>query len=533
MRDRLPPWQTLSLKEKIGQMIVVRAAGHLFDNQIRYPQWEASAEQLQHWLADLNIGGVILLGGSAAELSLRSRQLQIWSRTPLLIAADIEEGVGQRFSGATWFPPPMALSAIEPRNRAADYAAQMGAITAREALAIGINWMLAPVVDVNNNPANPVINIRAFGETPQEVSHLAPAFIRGAKPYPILTTAKHFPGHGDTATDSHLELPVLPHSAERLTEVELPPFRSAIAAGVDSIMSAHLLIPAWDDRRPATFSQPILTGQLRGALGFDGLIVTDALVMAGATGFANCGELCVAAIEAGADILLMPEDPEAAIAAIYEAAIAGRLSEHRINASVQRIWRAKHNVFPADAAIAPPLDFAAQLAQPDAAQVAAEILQQSLQVGGSPPLPPAEQGRNLIVVDNLLACPFLDASAPAIAFPQQLGYKLQLSEQQQLAIESDPPDTFLQVFSRGNPFRAEAGLTSNACHHFKNLLNTSRLVGLAIYGSPYLLEWFRPHLPSHLPWTCSYGQMPSAQKTVGASLYPNFSNFLPSQGEFI
>ena len=272
---------SLSLAEQVAQMVVVRASGYLFDHQIQYPDWEPPAAKLQYWLEHLGVGGVILLGGSAGELALRSQQLQNWAKIPLLIAADIEEGVGQRFSGATWFGPPMAISAIARKNPSTGqhYAEQMGAITAQEALAIGINWVLAPVVDVNNNPDNPVINVRAFGETPDEVIELATAFIRGAKAYPVLTTAKHFPGHGDTATDSHLDLPVLSHSPARMAEVELPPFKAAIAAGVDAVMSAHLLIKCWDADYPATLSERILTAQLRQKLGFEGLIVTDALVM--------------------------------------------------------------------------------------------------------------------------------------------------------------------------------------------------------------------------------------------------------------
>ena len=172
----------MDLKAKIGQMIVVRASGYLKDRQRRYPQWEADNTTLQQWLHELNLGGVILLGGSAVELKERSQQLQSWAQTPLLIAADIEEGVGQRFAGLTWFPPPMALGAIAKKDliTARYYARQMGAITATEAISIGINWLLAPVVDVNNNPDNPVINIRAFGDRSKEVSALTAAFIEGA-----------------------------------------------------------------------------------------------------------------------------------------------------------------------------------------------------------------------------------------------------------------------------------------------------------------------------------------------------------------
>ncbi|MEY4519613.1 MAG: hypothetical protein RLZZ499_2213, partial [Cyanobacteriota bacterium] len=229
-------WRSLSLKEQIAQMIIVRASGHLFDHQIRYPAWEANNQQLKTWLTEFNLGGVILLGGSSVELQARSQQLQSWANIPLFIAADIEEGIGQRFPGGTWFPPPMALGKIYEQNPdlARQYAYQMGEVTAQEALAVGINWLLAPVVDVNNNPDNPAINIRAFGDRPEVVANLTTAFIQGAKSTAVLTTAKHFPGHGDTSTDSHLDLPALNHSESRLAEIELPPFEQAIAAGVDS-----------------------------------------------------------------------------------------------------------------------------------------------------------------------------------------------------------------------------------------------------------------------------------------------------------
>jgi beta-glucosidase len=179
----LPDFQDLTLAEQIAQMLVVRASGHLFDHQILYPTWEPQAETLRHYVQDLAVGGVIVLGGSAVEIALRSQQLQDWAKVPLFMAADIEEGVGQRFSGATWFAPPMALAAIAQTDStaAAELATEMGAYTAQEALAIGLNWVLAPITDVNNNPQNPVINVRAFGETLEVVSQLATAFIQGAQ----------------------------------------------------------------------------------------------------------------------------------------------------------------------------------------------------------------------------------------------------------------------------------------------------------------------------------------------------------------
>jgi beta-glucosidase len=543
----LPEWESLSLAEQVAQMVVVRASGYLFDHQIQYPDWEPPSAVLQHWVQELGVGGVILLGGSAGELALRSQQLQDWAKIPLLIAADIEEGVGQRFSGATWFPPPMAIGAVfrKDASLALEYAEQMGGIIASEALAIGINWVLAPVVDVNNNPSNPVINVRAFGETPEEVSQLASAFIRGAKAYPVLTTAKHFPGHGDTAVDSHLELPVLPHSPARLAELELLPFQEAIspspsasdtASGVDAVMSAHLLIPAWDAERPATLSQPILTQLLRQQLGFEGLIVTDALVMGAIANRYGANEAPVLAVEAGADILLMPVDPAGAIQAVCDAVAQGRISEARIRASVERIWTAKRRVQQSTAeqletpAIAsgvqkperspfPP--HLLQLAQPHALATAANIVRESLVVHGEIPLLPSQGNlRNLIVVDDTLNCDFLDRQAPAVALPKQHGYQLQLLDPHTTLIPGwvfyhksglNAQPTLLQLFIRGNPFRGSAGLTPLAQDLFKKLLENAELQALVIYGSPYLLEQFLPHLPPNIPCVFSYGQMPAAQ----------------------
>ncbi|OKH20602.1 beta-glucosidase [Hydrococcus rivularis NIES-593] len=515
MPDCLPDWTQLSLKEQIGQMVVVRASGYLFDRQIRYPAWEPPAAKLRHWLQTLNLGGVILLGGSAVEIAQRSQQLQSWATIPLFIGADIEEGVGQRFAGATWFPPPMAIGAIadRDRDRAKYYATQMGAITAQEALAIGINWIYAPVADVNNNPDNPVINVRSFGDTPEVVAQLITAFIEGAKSYPVLTTAKHFPGHGDTATDSHLDLPVLPHAASRLAEVELLPFQSAIAAGVDSIMSAHLLIPAWDSDRPATLSQPILTGQLRQQLGFAGLIVTDALIMGGVANYASPEDVAVMAVEAGADILLMPGDPEVAIEAVDRAVRSRRLSEARIHESIERIWQAKRKIL-RNKTEKEALFFISQLEQPAAIQTVDRILRESMQMGGSLPLKPSseEKGRNLIVVDDLLNCDFLDRHTPAVTIPKQLGYELQLLDQTSLnLVGDDPRKTLLQVFIRANPFRGIAGLTPQARGFYEQLLQGGSIQGLIIYGSPYILEWFRSQLPPELPWIFSYAQIDRAQ----------------------
>lgn len=521
MSDRfLPDWQQLSLEQQIAQLLVVRTSGAYFDSQITYPQYEAPRDRLQHWIGELGVGGVILLGGNAAEVALRCQQLQEWATVPLLIAADIEEGVGQRFAGAVQFPPPLALSAIASQDpdRAQQFAQSFGEITAAEAIAIGLNWILAPIVDINNNPANPVINVRAFGEDPETVSQLTTAFIAGAQQFPVLTTAKHFPGHGDTATDSHLELPQIPHSRSRLDAVELQPFRQAIAAGVDAVMTAHLSIPALDPDYPATLSPTVLQGLLRQDLAFEGLIVTDALVMQAITAHYGAGEAARLAFEAGADILLMPVDPEAAIQEIAEAICEGQIRYDRLEASLARIWRAKQKVCGARPASLLPhaweqepaiaIDLEA-VSQPKHWAIAAEILTASQEQHGQPLA--LQSGINLIVGDRLLQAPYLAGSAPACQLPSQHGLRLQVWDTETGAMPTLTEPTLVQWFIRGNPFRGSASADQVVAKLLQQLLEYDRLLGLVIYGSPYVWQQWRSQLPPNLPAIFSYGQTAQAQ----------------------
>ena len=301
------------LRRQLASLLVVRGSGHARDHQRRYPRWELSNAQLRG-LLEQGVGGVILLGGSAEELRLRCEQLQRWAGQTLLLCADVEEGVGQRFEGASWLAPPLSLEALHQRDpqRAERLAERYGRCTGRQARLLGLNWVLGPVCDVNNNPANPVINVRAWGETPECAGALAAAFIEGCQAEGVLACAKHFPGHGDTSCDSHLELPELPHDRERLDRIELPPFQRAIAAGVASVMTAHLRLPALDSAQPATLSEAVLTGLLRRELQFPGLVVTDALVMEAISQHHGSAEAAVLAFEAGADLILMPAEAQGA-----------------------------------------------------------------------------------------------------------------------------------------------------------------------------------------------------------------------------
>jgi beta-glucosidase len=515
MPTRLPPdlpdIDRLSLVEQISQMVVVRACGMLYDHQIQYPQWELSKAALHKLINEYGVGGVILLGGSAAEIALRTQQLQSWSKIPLLIAADIEEGVGQRFSGATWFPPPMALQDVS-----VTHAEDMGRITAEEALAIGINWLLAPIVDVNNNPENPVINVRAFGITVGEVMGATRAFIAGASRYPVLTTAKHFPGHGDTSVDSHLQTPTLTHDRPRFDNIELPPFINAIAAGVDAIMSAHIFAPELDPVNIATLSPAILTDILRKEMGFTGIITTDALMMSGIANLDSQGAIAVRAVKAGADILLMPIDPIATIDAICTAVEIGDISRDRIRESVERIWKAKGKVCGTYTNLS-------KLGNPENLAIAKEIAISATSVYSKiTSFPPKQKMQtsshlNLIIVDDPLTCSeFLNGRSPAVLIPQNQGYERMIVDGLTLGnLQCDQfSQVLLQIFSRGNPFRGSTNLHQQTLVLGQKLLAAHHLQSVIVYGSPYALDQLLPILPAQIPWGFAYSQQPEAQMAV-------------------
>jgi beta-N-acetylhexosaminidase len=334
----------LSLHDKIAQLVMVPIYGDAINTK--------SKEYLdyQHFIRDMHIGGVIVLGHTVlgyvrdaepyAMASLLNR-LQKSSRIPLLVGADFERGASMRVNSTVAWPANMAFGAA----RDAEALRAQGAETAREARALGVNWIFAPDADVNNNPDNPIINTRSYGEDPQQVARLVKAYIEGAhsdRTRPVLVTAKHFPGHGDTAEDSHMGLARLEANRERIETVELAPFRAAITAGVDAVMSAHMAVPALEPQNiPATVSHEILTGVLRNQLAFHGLVVTDAMDMLGLAKMFDSGEASVRALEAGVDMLLIPANPEQAIAGVTAAVRSGRITRRRLEDSVARVLDAK------------------------------------------------------------------------------------------------------------------------------------------------------------------------------------------------
>jgi beta-N-acetylhexosaminidase len=282
--------------------------------------------------------GTVTLGQPLEAASLLNR-LQAISTIPLLNTADFEAGVGFRIAGATAFPRAMAFGAAGEEK----LAYEAGRVTAGEARALGVHVNFAPVVDVNNNARNPVINTRSFGEDPARVGALASAYVRGLNAGGALATLKHFPGHGDTEVDSHLGLPIIRHPRERLDAVEWPPFRAGVAAGASAVMTAHIEMPALDPSKgiPTTLSRPIVSGVLRDGLGFRGLIYTDSMDMQGVKAQFPPGEAAVRAIKAGNDVVLHSPDDAAAFQGIKAAVEKGEIPAAQINASVERLLRAK------------------------------------------------------------------------------------------------------------------------------------------------------------------------------------------------
>jgi beta-N-acetylhexosaminidase len=334
----------LSLEEKVGQLFMVWVRAEFLN--VNAPEYL----QLRDSLRKYNLGGLtmtvrwdppFLYRNQPFEAAELLNRLQQDSRLPLLIAADFERGVTMRLHGATEFPHAMAFGATGKL----DYAEAFGRITAQEARAIGVHWNFFPDADVNSNPANPIINTRSFGEDPQQVGDLVTAYIRGARANGMLTTVKHFPGHGDTATDSHLGVAQVTGDMARLRAVELPPFQRAIEAGVDSVMVAHVSVPALDSdpSHVGTTSPAIVTGLLKNQLGFKGIVVTDALDMAGLTRLysAHIGRAAVDAFKAGNDVLLIPADLEASYRAMLEAVRSGEIAQAQLDASVLKILKAK------------------------------------------------------------------------------------------------------------------------------------------------------------------------------------------------
>jgi len=532
------PHPPLTLDEKIGQLFVVGARG-VFMNE-----GSLAYQQLLHQVRDNHVGGFIWFMSNVQETAVLTRALQRESRVPLLISADLESGIGMRFTETTHWPWAMAVAATGDPS----LAEAQGRITAREAKAIGVNQVYAPVADLNIDPDNPVINTRSFGENPREVSRYVAAFIRGVQSEGVLACAKHFPGHGDTHTDSHRTLPQLDVDRARLESVEWVPFRAAIEANVGSIMVGHLAVPALDPApvslrdvpaqekiygtqpgeapehgtMPASLSRPMIEGVLRHDLGFRGVVVTDAMDMGGITEHFDPGEAAIRAIEAGEDQVLMSINPDAAIAAVKAAVRSGRLTEARIDESVGRILAAKATL---SHDVPSPEELSRIVDAPESRELAMSIARRAVTlVRQKPGLLPLTKGAPRVLLVSVSDFP--EVANPLPDFDRELRARDRLTqtfwidsrtrEDELPPIVAAAADKDLVVVALAVRARSGSGQITVPETARKLIAQFTAKPLIAVsFGTPYLIR----EIPSVETYLCAYGPQPVMQVAVAQALY--------------
>ena len=515
------------LRRQVAELFIVRASGFNLDSQRLYPNLEESNSNLKRLLEE-GVGGVIFLGGTVKELEIRCNVLKKWSGKPLLLCADIEEGVGQRFYGGTKFIPPMGIAQIYKKdyNLAISIAEKIGYFTGKEAKNIGLNWLLAPVCDINNNSNNPVINLRAWGEEPETVKSLTCAFQRGVSRSKMLTCAKHFPGHGNSEVDSHLDLPEIHNDLSKLEKFELIPFKSLINQGVNSVMIGHLLFPKIDPIFPATLSKRVVTDLLRIKFKYDGLVVSDALVMNAITNKYSSGKAAVMAFDAGIDLIMMPKDIDEAIDSLTDAFYSGKISLERLNISRERRKKQLDLVSNED-------DFKKEDLNNediknkfllDASRFSNSIIKSSIFVREESTIKAEFNDINLIQIDNFDQVP--NKFIPALDFPKSVGFKNLIIHPLGISPWGKTNKNFLelgqfsnskilvQLFVRGKPF---IGLDYDNYHWIdalKSLEIEERLSGIIIYGCPYLYDKIKQTIHESIPLAYSPSQIEEAQNQI-------------------
>lgn len=538
---RIPRVASLTLDEKIGQLFVyAEHAQFMNERSARY-------EQLRRQVRENKVGGIIWFVSNVYETAFLTRKLQAEAKIPLLVSADLEAGVGMRFTDTTYWPPAMAVAATgDPA-----LAEQAGKITAQEAQLLGVNHILAPVADVNIEPDNPVINTRSFGEDPESVGRFVAAFVRGVQSEPVLATAKHFPGHGDTHTDTHRSLPIVSVDRARLDRVELVPFRAAIDAGVSVVMTSHLSIPALDPtpapvRRhdessgenpytkdetettkggsiPVSLSAAVIQGLLRRDLGFRGIVVGDAFDMGGLVSHFDAGDAAVRAVEAGTDMILKSPNTDAAITAVKEAVRSGRISEARIDESVRRILAAKQRV---NMSVGSDADVFRGLDTPEHQRVASDIASRAITlVREEPGILPLSKDARVVVIG---VSDFPETVGPLAALDRELrrratkpplmflmDSRTRLDETEPMLDTARSADVVLLALA----IRAVSGagrirLPDVAKQFVSRLPAETKIVAVA-FGSPYVLR----DLPTLRTYLCAYGVQPVMQAAAVKALY--------------
>jgi beta-N-acetylhexosaminidase len=517
----------MTLEEKLGQLVMLPFQGE-------FTPVESSGYQELLRAIEINHIGGFMLGTRAGPFGIERGKpyataalinlLQKASHIPLLFAADFERGTAMRLEGGTSFPQVMGVAAT---GRPED-AFTVGRITAAEARAVGVHLIFAPVADVNSNSENPIINVRSFGEDPQRVSAFVEAYVRGVEENGALSTAKHFPGHGDTLIDSHLDLPVVSSDRDHLNSVELPPFRTAFTAGASTVMTGHLAVPALEPEtgRPATLSQKIVTGLLRDTLGFDGLVVTDAMDMGGVARHYTPGEAAVQALLAGADLILQPPVPDAALAALKEAADSGRLPLARVDQAVTRVLRAKarvglHQNRFVDLQLVPKL-----LACGEFIRAADEIANRGVTLlRETQRILPLDATRPLkLLLVNIAGDP--DAQ-PGRFFENELRWRVDSVETLRFDTRYSPISNFdlskvsacdavvLALFVRVTDRKGSVALPEGQASAVHRLLAIDKPVIVACFGSPYVIK----HYPEAKTWVGIFSNADVAQGAAARAIF--------------
>jgi beta-N-acetylhexosaminidase len=536
----------MSLDEKIGQLISVGINATFLNRE------STAYKALRRQVEENHVGGIILFGSPVYESVVLVNHMQQHARLPLLISADLERGPGMRFFDTTDLGWVMAVGATgDP-----DYARRMGEITGREARALGVHHVLAPVADINNNAANPVINVRSFGEDPTDVGRYVAAFIKGAQDKGVIATAKHFPGHGNTATDSHRGLPILNFSRADLDRVEFVPFRASVEAGVGSVMVAHIALPQLDSTPvtplpraqrirpvdtteaeeiatenttiPASLS-PQIGNLLRRDLGFDGMIVTDALSMSGLTVYFTQEEAGVRALLAGADILLKPADIDACVRGLRAAVRSGRVTEKRLEESARRILAAKYDLGLIKQRITPIDEIDKVVSTPEAQKLAREIAENAITlVRNDTKLVPVNNLRadarifNLAITNGddwrYIANPFAAAMARSGRKVETITLDERSSEADvQKAIErAGGADLVIaSLYGRVRTGQTNSiGLPTTGVRALNAILSRNAPVVGISFGNPYLLQSF----PTMKTYLVAYGDMPALQQATARAI---------------
>ncbi|HQZ81952.1 MAG TPA: glycoside hydrolase family 3 N-terminal domain-containing protein [Pyrinomonadaceae bacterium] len=531
----------MSVEAKVGQLIQIGVNARFANRDSAY------YKELKRQVVENKIGGIIFFGAPIYETSILIDRMQNEATVPLLMALDAETGIGMRFADAVNFPWAMAVAATgEP-----DYARRIGVITGREARAMGVQHVYAPVLDVNNNADNPVINVRSFGEDPQDVARFGTAFINGVQSEKAIATAKHFPGHGDTAVDSHRGLPIIDHSLASLEKTELVPFRAAVKDGVASVMIAHIALPQIDnevvmplknyrggdaeagaeivDQKafiPATLSKKIQTDLLRNDMGFKGLIVTDAMSMSGLTLYFEQGEAGVRAFLAGSDLLEKPSDPDAMIAGILAAVKSGRISQERLNDSVRRIlaWKSAVGLFENKITNIDAMDKI--VSGPESLALSDEVATKAITlVRNDANALPLDRSKKIVVLglSNGFDGPETMASfastlrSNGVRFSPYYLQENSLAEQTAAArlAASEADIIVVGLYGRvRSGAKNSVGVPENGAAIIRELLASGKQVIGISFGNPYVLGSF-PEMKTYL---VAYGDMSSLQRAAARSV---------------